>query len=252
MEVSTPTTVRQDQVAILMQRLAETNKALQSLLAEKADCPVGESFPLIPAQEGLVHSEEVHHQAMEMQRSILDAIPAHLAVLDRNGNIIFINESWRRFLGRPKGSCEYVEMGQNYIEYCELADHAFAGMGPQVAAGIRKVVQVGDAEPYSLTHPVHREEKSKWYRVTATSLGRSNVIGAVVMYQDVTEQHLAEEEIHEQAMLLDQAEEAIFVQDLQGRILVLEPLRDKASWVGSDRGARPPCGRFPLRGRSSS
>ena len=38
-------------------------------------------------------------------------------------------------------------MGQNYIEYCELADHAFEGMGSQVAAGIRKVMQVGDAEP---------------------------------------------------------------------------------------------------------
>jgi two-component system, cell cycle sensor histidine kinase and response regulator CckA len=205
-----------------MQRLAETNKALQPLLADQEDsilCPGGESFPLIPAQEGLVQSEEVQRQAMEMQRSILDAIPAHLAVLDRNGSIIFINENWRRFLGRPKGSCEYVEMGQNYIEYCELADHAFDGMGPQVTAGIRKVMHVGDAAPYSLTHPVHREEKSNWYRVTATSLGRSDVIGAVVMYQDVTEQHLAEEEIREQAMLLDQAEDAIFVQDLQGRIL---------------------------------
>ena len=138
----------------------------------------------------------------------------------RNGNIIFINESWRRFLGRPKGSCAIRrDRDRTTSQYCELADHAFEGMGSQVAAGIRKVMQVGDAEPYSLTHPVHREEKSKWYRVTATSLGRSNVIGAVVMYQDVTEQHLAEEEIDEQAMLLDQAEEAIFVQDLQGRIL---------------------------------
>ena len=86
-----------------------------------------------------------------------------------------------------------------------------------MAAGIRKVLQA-DAQPYSLTHPVHQEGKSKWYRVTATSLGRSDLIGAVVMYQDVTEQHLAEEQIREQAMLLDQAEEAIFVQDLQGRI----------------------------------
>jgi PAS domain-containing protein len=107
----------------------------------------------------LRHSEDVQCQAVEMQRSILDAIPAHLAVLDRNGNIIFINESWRRFLGRPKGPSEYIEMGQNYIEYCELADHTFDGMGPQVAAGIRKVMQV-DAASYSLTHPVHREEKS--------------------------------------------------------------------------------------------
>jgi two-component system, cell cycle sensor histidine kinase and response regulator CckA len=146
------------------------------------------------------------------------SIPAHLAVLNGKGEIIFINESWRRFLGRPKGPCEYVEIGQNYIEYCELVDHAFDGMGPQVAAGIRGVMHV-DGEPYSLTHPVHKEGKSKWYRVTATSLGRSGLIGAVVIYQDVTEQHLAEEEIREQAMLLDQAEDAIFVQDLQGRIL---------------------------------
>jgi PAS domain-containing protein len=194
-------------------------------LAQDLGASIIHSFPQLPgslippSQEGSVHGEDVQRQAMEMQRSILDAIPAHLAVLDRSGSIIFINESWRRFLGRPKGSCEYVEMGQNYIEYCELADHAFDGMGPQVAAGIRKVMQVGDAAPYSLTHPVHREEKSKWYRVTATSLGRSDVIGAVVMYQDVTEQHLAEEEIRAQAMLLDQAEDAIFVQDLQGRIL---------------------------------
>ena len=214
-------TVVQDQVAILVQRLAETNKALHSLLGDKADsilCANGESFLPLSDKEGSRHKEEVQRQAVEMQRSILDAIPAHLAVLDRKGDIIFINESWRRYLGRPKGSCEYVELGQNYIEYCEQADRAFDGMGPQVAAGIRKVMQV-DAEPYSLTHPVHREDKSKWYRVTATSLGRSDVIGAVIMYQDVTEQHLAEEEIREKAMLLDQAEDAIFVQDLQGRIL---------------------------------
>ena len=33
-------TVVQDQVAILVQRLAETNKALQSLLGDKADIKV--------------------------------------------------------------------------------------------------------------------------------------------------------------------------------------------------------------------
>ena len=71
---------------------------LQSLLGDEADsivCPDGESFLLLPAQESLRHSEEVQRQAVEMQRTILDAIPAHLAVLDRNGIIIFINESWQ-------------------------------------------------------------------------------------------------------------------------------------------------------------
>jgi PAS domain S-box-containing protein len=97
------------------------------------------------------------------------------------------------------------------------ADHAFGGMGSKLAAGIRKVLQA-NVQSYSLNHPVYQDGKSRWYRVMATSLGRSEMIGAVVMYQDFTEQHLAEEQIHEQAELLDQAQEAIFVQDLEGRI----------------------------------
>jgi two-component system, cell cycle sensor histidine kinase and response regulator CckA len=206
-------TVSLTQLTVLVQRLVETSKALQLLLADEADTilfPGGESFLLLPAQESL-------RQAVEMQRTILDAIPAHLAMLDRNGEIIFINESWHRFFGRPAGPLESVEVGQNYIQYCEVAEHAFGGMGPQVAAGIRNVLQV-DAHPYSVTHPVHQEGNNKWYRLTATPLGRTDLTGAVVMYLDVTEQRLAEEHIREQAMLLDQAEDAIFVQDMQGRI----------------------------------
>jgi PAS domain-containing protein len=143
-----------------------------------------------------------------MQRMILDAIPAHLAMLDLNGKVVFINESWQRFIGFPVEASSSVEVGQNYIEYCELADHTFGGAGFKLAEGIRNVLKDG-AHPYTLTHPMHKEGTIKWYRVTATSLGRTDLIDAVLMYQDVTEQHLAEEQIHQQAMLLDQAEDAI-------------------------------------------
>jgi PAS domain S-box-containing protein len=207
------------QVAILVQRLAKTVKALDTLLTgeDSIVCPGGESFLLPHAQESLRRSEEAQRQTVELQRTILDAIPAHLAVLDRNGKITFINESWRSFLGHPEGPCEHLEIGQNYIQYCEVADHAFDGMGFKLAAGIRKVLHA-NAPSYGLTHSVYQDGKRLWYRVTVTSLGLKEVRGAVVMYHDVTEQHLAEERFHEQAMLLDQAEEAIFVQDMEGRV----------------------------------
>ena len=51
-----------------------------------------------------------------------------------------------------------------------------------------------------------------------TSLGGAETSGAVVMYQEVTEQQLATEKILKQAVLLEQAEDAILVQDMQGRI----------------------------------
>jgi hypothetical protein len=78
-----------------------------------------------------------------------------------------------------------------------------------VATGIRKVLKV-ETSTFSLVHEVAQEGQNKWYRMTATSLGRADTIGAVVMYQDVTEQQLATEKILEQAVLLDQAEDLQF------------------------------------------
>jgi light-regulated signal transduction histidine kinase (bacteriophytochrome) len=63
-------TFRSDQVAILAQRLAETLKALESLMEGEADsilCPNGESFLLLSAQESLLHSEAVQRQMAEMR-----------------------------------------------------------------------------------------------------------------------------------------------------------------------------------------
>jgi light-regulated signal transduction histidine kinase (bacteriophytochrome) len=68
-KVSEYVTFRSDQVAILAQRLAETSKELESLMAGEADsilCPDGESFLLLSAQESLRHSEAVQRQMAEM------------------------------------------------------------------------------------------------------------------------------------------------------------------------------------------
>jgi light-regulated signal transduction histidine kinase (bacteriophytochrome) len=70
MKVSGDVTFRPDQIAILAQRLAETSKELESLMAGEVDsilCPDGESFLLLSAQESLRHSEAVHRQMAEMQ-----------------------------------------------------------------------------------------------------------------------------------------------------------------------------------------
>lgn len=62
-------TFRANRIAILAQRLAETSKELESLMAGEADtilCPNGESFLLLSAQDSLRQSEAVHRQMAEM------------------------------------------------------------------------------------------------------------------------------------------------------------------------------------------
>jgi light-regulated signal transduction histidine kinase (bacteriophytochrome) len=68
-KLSEQRTFHPDQVAILAQRLAETSKALESLMAGEADTilgPDGESFLLLSAQESLRRSEEVQRQIAEI------------------------------------------------------------------------------------------------------------------------------------------------------------------------------------------
>jgi PAS domain-containing protein len=175
-KVNAPRAVRPDQIAILVRRLAETSKSLQSLLADEVEAvlfPSGESFLLLPGQTST-------RLAAEMQRTILDAIPAHLAVLDPDGKIIFVNKSWQRFVGQCEGPWKSI-VGQNYVEHCELANHQFGSIGHRVATGIRKVLKV-ETSTFSLVHEVAQEGQNKRYRMTATSLGRADTIGAAVMY----------------------------------------------------------------------
>ena len=70
------------------------------------------------------------------------------------------------------------------------------GYSPRITAGYAATVN-----PFGEPERLDRVD-----RVTATSLGDGELIGAVIMYQDVTQQHRAEDQIREQAMLLDQAE----------------------------------------------
>ena len=48
------------------------------------------------AEEKLRATEDAQRQAAETQAAILDALPASVALIDREGVIVAANESWRR------------------------------------------------------------------------------------------------------------------------------------------------------------
>ena len=83
-----------DEVATLIETLHKTGQRLEELTAGEVDAVAdrdGRTFLLRPAQEQLRYSEAAK------QAAILNALPAHIALLDPQGLIISVNESWRRF-----------------------------------------------------------------------------------------------------------------------------------------------------------
>jgi signal transduction histidine kinase/DNA-binding response OmpR family regulator len=143
--------------------------------------------------------DRVQADLADLRNPILNALPAHISLLDREGNIIAVNEPWRAFAERNGYSGGGTGLGRNYLDICQGAaaegeeDAALAGRG---IAGIL----AGQLPIFKLDYPCHAPEERRWFRLVVAPL-RGTITAAIVLHYDITEQKLAHE-------ALDQAKTA--------------------------------------------
>jgi PAS domain S-box-containing protein len=195
--VSTKTSrlaLRNKQIADLIKRLHETENELRHLTGGEVDAVVGDggkTYLLREAQERLRQSAVVQKELAGMQKAVIDALPAHVALIDSMGIIISVNEAWRRFARENALSGSNDAIGQNYLEICEKAQGDCAEEGPASAAGIRRVLS-GELKEFALEYPCHSPTEQRWFREIITPLNEFNPEGAVVTHIDITERKLSE------------------------------------------------------------
>jgi PAS domain S-box-containing protein len=130
------------------------------------------------------------------QSSLLDALPAHIALLDRRGVILAVNESWRQFAADNGFREQEYGVGMNYLEVCENACGAHAEEAAETVEGIRRVLR-GEVQAFSIEYSCHSPDQKRWFRLTATPLNEQRHRRAVVMHVDVTERRLTENRLKE-------------------------------------------------------
>jgi diguanylate cyclase (GGDEF)-like protein/PAS domain S-box-containing protein len=133
--------------------------------------------------------------------AILDALPAHIALLDPDSRIVSVNEAWREFAIRNSLPGSQFGIGQNYIELCQRAEGAGSAGARHAAAGIRSVLD-GRSSNFSLEYPCHAPDRERWFRLTVTPLNATWRDGAVVMHINVTERRAAVEKLERNQALL--------------------------------------------------
>jgi PAS domain S-box-containing protein len=126
----------------------------------------------------------------DVLRSILDALPAHIALLDKNGFIRVVNESWRRFAAANMLDCADFFVGQNYLQVCERARGECVEEARAAARGICDVIERALPE-FSLEYPCHSETELRWFKLMVTPLA-GNSGGTVITHVNITERKLAE------------------------------------------------------------
>jgi diguanylate cyclase (GGDEF)-like protein/PAS domain S-box-containing protein len=188
-----PPTDANEQIAALIQTLHQTGQRLEELTAGEVDAVAdrdGRPFMLRHAQEHLRVSEAAK------QAAILNALPAHIALLDMRGVIISVNAAWERFADANRIHAAGYGVGLNYLEICNRAQGDDASEAHQAAAGIRSVLD-GAARSFSLEYPCHSPTEQRWFLMTVTPLRDEHPNGVVVMHLNIIERKRAEEALRE-------------------------------------------------------
>lgn len=118
-------------------------------------------------------------------RSTLDALSAHIAVLDNDGTIVAVNEAWKSFARSAGLVGSDGGLGMNYLSVCERSASASPDAA-QTAQALRDII-AGRRTEYRMEYPCESPDGLRWFqlRVSRPSCARSTRI--VVAHEDITE-----------------------------------------------------------------
>jgi PAS domain S-box-containing protein len=129
-------------------------------------------------------------------RSLLDALSAHIAILDENGLILCTNGAWEVF-GKSNELIDYDFLGVNYLSVCERATGEWAEGASAAAAGIREVIS-GSRDLFTLEYPCHSPSEKRWFSMSVARFKDCTPPRVVLAHENITEGKLAGLALEEQ------------------------------------------------------
>jgi diguanylate cyclase (GGDEF)-like protein/PAS domain S-box-containing protein len=145
-------------------------------------------------------AEQALRQNEQFKQAILDAMTAHVAVLDREGDIVAINEAWRRFAVENSGedgrSTPDTGIGVNYLDICRAAQGEGAADALDVLKGLTAVL-AGESESFSHEYACHSPQESRWFSLVITPLGDGSG-GVVIAHTNITTSRQLAEQLRDE------------------------------------------------------
>ena len=165
-------------------------------------------------------AERALGESDRLKGAILASLPAHVAVLDRQGTIIAVNGAWREF-GRANGvtSDAAIEPGQNYLSACMSGICAGA---PAAADALHLIAAAcaGEHSDIQVEYACDGPGIERWFLMTAEPLRRPEG-GAVVTHSDITVRKVNEIALRESEgrfrRMSDALPVAIWMADVDGQ-----------------------------------
>ena len=107
-------------------------------------------------------AEENLHYSLDFFRKTLNGFSANIAILNENGAIVHVNNSWRKFAEANGPVHSNVNEGANYLEVCDEAGGDCSAESSPFAAGIRDILN-GLIDSFELEYPCHSPNEKRWF-----------------------------------------------------------------------------------------
>jgi PAS domain S-box-containing protein len=154
-------------------------------------------------------------------RSVIDSLSAHIAVLDKDGKIILVNNAWENFAA-ANADLEQIaatSIGQNYLNICEQ-DKSDA-QSQNIAENLRAILN-GEKQHFTLEYPCHSPSEERWFLMQVNAL-QGTKGGVVVSHYNITARVKAEQtvKISEEfsRTIIESSPDCFKVLDRDGRFL---------------------------------
>jgi signal transduction histidine kinase len=128
--------------------------------------------------------------------SVLDSLYSHVAVIEKDGRIVAVNEAWRRFASRNDArSPSAVSEGANYFEVCSNASDEGSEYAWKAMEGIKSVLE-GRKKMFTMEYPCSSPDETRYFVMVVVPLKRPEG-GGVVTHTNITRRIQAEKELLE-------------------------------------------------------
>ncbi len=143
-------------------------------------------------------TEQFMHQS-------LDAIPAHVAIVDADGEIVFVNHAWREFATNNQGAAKGTNfgLGANYLRVCEHSSEQDNDDTFKIGKAIRAALDDPAFAGAELEYPCHSPDEKRWFMASVAKMCVDSQRFAIITHHDITRRKLAELELDELVQTLD-------------------------------------------------
>jgi PAS domain S-box-containing protein len=140
-----------------------------------------------------------HIESEIMLQVVIDACVSNIAILDKFGTIVQVNNAWRLFAGRHGLTAKRYGVGLNYLEICKNAWGISSERLAAVAEGFCRMFEGEDME-FSYEYPGHRATAGRWFMMRAARFDLpvfGDSFRILITHEDITERKRTEESLRD-------------------------------------------------------